>query len=72
MRAGDENVSEYFRNGGVGMNDCKHDSLTSLGEPSMVEYTEGWLKYFSYKKYACDGCGKIVVILNAVVEKIDE
>lgn len=58
---------------------CGHDNLTSYGDytalvvavddqinvgPSKVE------GMFTYKKYKCVDCGKIITVLNAIVEKI--
>lgn len=57
---------------------CGHDNLTSYGNYTGIVVTvddqidtgsskvEGM---FTYKKYKCVDCDKIITILNAVVEK---
>lgn len=58
---------------------CEHNNLTSYGNYTGIVITvddqintdsskvEGM---FTYKKYKCVDCGKVITILNAIVEKV--
>lgn len=57
---------------------CGHNNLTSYGNyTSLVVNVDDQINtasridgMFIYKKYECVDCGKIITVLNAVVEKI--
>lgn len=62
---------------------CKHEKLTKLDDFGGVEvnverpvfnrtHSESRVTgMFIWKKYACDNCGKIITILNAVIEEAE-
>ena len=55
---------------------CQHNRLIALNDYAAIEANvEDSLSkvsgMFSYKKYSCENCGKIITILNAVVEETE-
>jgi len=58
------------------MSICGHPKLTEIDQLTALEVSmEGQqgniVGMFTWKKYTCDSCGKLITILQAVVEDID-